>query len=302
MVKITMKDNETYDEIDRMLSKAYFKKKVKTEPADNISPVIPAVIPQEILPVDTPASIVYHDRVSKAPFIIIICLLSIIIASLIFAFLFLQNNKVFFTVINTLSDGTEKTDTVLIDMENLAAIPTQTLTNVNAYTISDFENDIDGWEIPNWAEEKQDHVATDIQLIKGISANGQYSLKVNSSFPGGQWTAAYIELPHYFDLGNYNSLIAEVFVPHNCPKGLRGRFILTVSDSWRFVEMSHSIPLIPGKWNTITSDISETSRDWKRTLVDMDFKTDIRKIGIRIESDRKPIYSGPFYIDDVRAE
>jgi hypothetical protein len=39
--------------------------------------------------------------------------------------------------------------------------------------------------------------------------------------------------------------------------------------------------------------------DWKRTKVDKEFKADVRKVAVRIESNKTP-YTGPIYIDDIR--
>lgn len=76
--------------------------------------------------------------------------------------------------------------------------------------------------------------------------------------------------------------------------------VLTVGDNWKFVEMSRSVPLIPGKWAVISANIEPGSYDWKRIVPDEKFAEDVRKIAIRIESNRKPKYSGPIYIDSVR--
>ncbi|MFH1552340.1 MAG: hypothetical protein ABID83_01705, partial [Candidatus Omnitrophota bacterium] len=71
--------------------------------------------------------------------------------------------------------------------------------------------------------------------------------------------------------------------------------------NWKFVEMSRSVPLIPGEWVTITANIEPGSYDWKRIVPDETFAGDVRKIAIRIESNNKPAYTGPIYIDNVRA-
>ena len=91
------------------------------------------------------------------------------------------------------------------------------------------------------------------------------------------------------------------YSPPDAPLGLNAKMILTVGDTWKFVEMSRSYPLIPGEWLTITANIEPGSYDWKRVVPDEKFAEDIRKVAIRIESDRKPKYSGPIYIDNVRA-
>ena len=63
--------------------------------------------------------------------------------------------------------------------------------------------------------------------------------------------------------------------------------------------MSRGIRLQPGEWTTISARLTEDSMDWKRTKVTEEFKSDVRKIAIRIESDRIP-YFGPIYIDNLR--
>jgi len=171
----------------------------------------------------------------------------------------------------------------------------------NETAFYDFETDPEGWEIPFWAAGKPDHVALDFSQTTRTASHGTGSLQMDVKFPGGRWTAAYIEITHYLDLGNYDKLSADIYVPPDCPRGLKARFILTVGEDWRFVEMSRSYPLTPGRWFTLSADLTENSYDWKKTVVDLDFKSDIRKLGIRIESNHKPLYSGPVYIDNVRA-
>ncbi|HPN73549.1 MAG TPA: hypothetical protein PKZ41_06080, partial [Candidatus Omnitrophota bacterium] len=74
----------------------------------------------------------------------------------------------------------------------------------------------------------------------------------------------------------------------------------TVGDNWQWVEMSRSYDLKPGEWVTVEADIAPGSIDWRRVEVGEAFRQDIRKIDIRVESNNKPAYSGPFYIDNVR--
>jgi len=163
-----------------------------------------------------------------------------------------------------------------------------------------FETNTEGWEIPLWAEEKHDHVGKSLKQIRGTSSNGSGSLIMTADFQGNTWSAALAEISHYLDLDNYNSISVDIYIPRDCPKGLKAQIILTVGDSWRFVEMSRSFPLTPGEWTTITGDLSDKSSDWRRTTVDWNFRKDIRKIAVRIESNGKPAYSGSIYIDNIR--
>jgi hypothetical protein len=167
-------------------------------------------------------------------------------------------------------------------------------------TIYDFEISEDSWEIPYWALDKTDHVGLSLAKTVDVASNGTGSLKLEANFPGSRWTAALVEIQQYLDLTDYISISADIFIPPDAPEGLRAKLIVTVGETWKFVEMARSVRLQPGEWTTLTALITDGSTDWKRTVVDRAFREDVRKVAIRVESNNKPIYSGPIYIDDIR--
>ncbi len=167
-------------------------------------------------------------------------------------------------------------------------------------TFFGFENDLQGWEIPMWAESKSDYVAKGVVLSKDFASEGSASLKMVADFPGNTWTAALAEIEQYLDISRYRVIRADIYLPKEAPIGLKAKMILTVGENWKFVEMNQDIPLMPGEWVTLGGNVEPGSYDWKRVVPDKDFATDIRKISIRIVSNRKPKYSGPIYIDNVR--
>lgn len=162
-----------------------------------------------------------------------------------------------------------------------------------------FEKDTQGFEIPEWAMEQEDHVAKSIEVSKDAAKEGKQSLKVNAVFPGKIWSAALVEDFEYFDWTPYKAISADIYIPKDAPVGLKGKIILTVGESWKFTEMSRSVPLVPGEWVTVTANLLPGSEDWKRTIVDDNFRKDVRKVAIRVESNKKPEYTGPIYIDNV---
>ena len=166
-------------------------------------------------------------------------------------------------------------------------------------TLYDFENDTEGWEIPLWAKDKTDHVASSLSQTREIAKTGTGSLKFHADFLKERWSAALVEISHYLDLSSYSKISVSVYIPAETPKTLKGKIILTVGEDWNFVEMMRAKRLIPGKWNTITVSIAEGSTEWRRTVIDKAFKEDVRKISIRISSNEIP-YSGVIYIDNVR--
>jgi len=163
-----------------------------------------------------------------------------------------------------------------------------------------FETGLQGWDIPDWAYEKPDHVQQSINKSEEYATEGSSSLEMMVEFPGGRWTGAIVEIMQFFDWSDYSKIACDIYLPENAPIGLKAEIILTVGDSWKWVEMSRAFFVEPGKWVTVQADLTEGSIDWRRIQVDNTFRQDIRKIDIRVFSNNKPAYSGPVYVDNVR--
>ena len=167
--------------------------------------------------------------------------------------------------------------------------------------IFDFEGgNTQEWSIPDWAKNSPDSVGKVLSISEEVASHGKSSLQLLTDFPGDKWTGAYIEvLMHVTDWSPFGTVSVDVYLPPNAPAGLQGRFILTVGEKWEWVEMNRALPLEPGKWTTITANLKAGSLDWKFFPTDA-FRQDIRKVGLRVESDKKPVYSGPVYFDNIR--
>jgi hypothetical protein len=125
------------------------------------------------------------------------------------------------------------------------------------------------------------------------------SLQISVDFPERSWSAAIVELSQFLDLTDYDTISVDIFLPFKAPKGLRAKMILTVGDNWRFTEMSRSVRLEPGKWNRIEARVAGKTFDWRGVRSGDNFRNDIRKIAVRIESDKRPAYKGHIYIDTL---
>lgn len=169
-------------------------------------------------------------------------------------------------------------------------------------TLFDFEKDPEGWEIPDWALEKPDHVAQRIAISEPIAApSGTRALEVGVIFSQEpSWQGAYVErVTDITDWSRFRYLSADIYLPKAAPRGLRARFILTVGDDWKWAEMNKTIPLNPGEWTVVKADISPDSKNWRK-FIDDGFRADVRKMGVRIESNGKIPYEGPVYIDNIK--
>lgn len=164
----------------------------------------------------------------------------------------------------------------------------------------DFEGGLEGWDIPDWAYEKPDHAQKEINPSTKYAKTGKQSLEMAVDFSGGRWMGAIVEIMQYFDWSAYNAVACDMYIPADAPAGLKAKIILTIGDSWKWVEMSRSHTLVPGEWVTLKGDLMPGSIDWRRTQVDDAFRQDVRKIDVRVESNGRPAYTGPIYIDNVR--
>lgn len=168
--------------------------------------------------------------------------------------------------------------------------------------IFSFEENVPAWEIPDWCFEKGEYVAESMAISNKFAKEGKSSLELMTNFPGGKWTAVYTEVQQYFDWTPYKTISADIYLPGDAPFGLQARFILTTSENWTWVEMARLVKLVPGEWTTVSANVAVGSTDWRRTEVTDEFRADVRKMGIRIESNMRPTYSGPVYVDNIRVE
>ena len=164
-----------------------------------------------------------------------------------------------------------------------------------------FEKDTDGWHIPDWALEKEDHIAKTCDVSTDWASEGKQSLAVGCEFLSNKWSGAYVEIEDYYNWTPYGKLSVDIFIPKDAPIGLKAKLILTVGEEWKWVEMGRTIPLTPGQVTTVTADLTPGSKDWKNTVVDDNFRKDVRKFGIRVE-DNRTAWKGKIYIDNIRLE
>jgi Carbohydrate binding module 27 len=183
----------------------------------------------------------------------------------------------------------------------VSAVSLQDVSHSKEFLLYSFERDPQGWEIPDWAFGKNEYVAKQMGISEFHTSDGRYSLEVSVDFVDNKsWEGAYVErIVDVTDWTPFSFLSADIFLPKEAPQGLRGKMILTIGDDWKWTEMNRSIPLTPGEWTVIKVDLTSKSTGWRR-FVDDDFRRDVRKLGIRVESNGKVVYNGPVYIDNVR--
>ncbi|MBI2885381.1 MAG: hypothetical protein HYY15_04325 [Candidatus Omnitrophica bacterium] len=163
-----------------------------------------------------------------------------------------------------------------------------------------FEGNAEGWSVPDWAKTSADYGVTEIAPSTTQAKEGASALELRVDLPGGQWSGAYIERQvEVTDWTPFSRLVVSIYLPDDAPTGLTGRFILTVGEGWTWTEMNRALPLSPGEWTELAVNLKPGSMDWK-FFPDEEFRKSVRKIGIRIESDKEPAYHGSVFVDNVR--
>ena len=289
-----MNTKKTQDKIDIELSRTYFGTAVKKTGSGPV---------QKDTGVKKKGKTGKNPSRRRFPPKIIITSLAIIACFVFAAIYFFSHNRLVLTVnvdIKPLSGGKKYAKELQKpDPLTTPGVAAKKSVIKNEKILYDFEKDENGWEIPLWAADKPDYVATSLKKTDTAASNGTGSIEIYADFTGGNWSAALAEIQQYLDLNDYERISADIYLPPDAPKGLRAKLILTIGDNWQFVEMARGIRLDAGQWTTVTADLSPGSTDWRRTRIDNEFRQDIRKIAIRIESN-KTAYSGPFYVDDIR--
>ncbi len=165
----------------------------------------------------------------------------------------------------------------------------------------DFEGSPQEWAVPDWEKISRDYVCQGLSVSDAAASHGKESLQLLGDFPGaGRWAAVYAEREiRVTDWSAFGALAADVYLPANAPRGLTARIILTVGEQWQWTEQNRPVELAPGQWTTLTVHLQANSMDWK-FFPDETFRKDVRKLGVRIESNKEPTYSGPVFIDCVR--
>lgn len=169
------------------------------------------------------------------------------------------------------------------------------------FNLYGFEKDPQGWEIPDWAFEKPDHVARQLGISEFQASEGKYALQVDTNFTGGtSWEGAYVErVVDVSDWSPFKYLSIDVYLPKDAPRGLRAKIILSVGEDWKWTEANKGAPLTPGEWVVLKVDLTSNSANWRR-FIDDSFRADIKKVGVRVESYGKIRYQGPIYLDNVK--
>ena len=184
-----------------------------------------------------------------------------------------------------------------------------------AGNIFDFENqDLDGWEIPDWATEQPDQVSYALNISdEQTYGNSLYSMELMCDFPGDSWAAAVVEYDRDIDFSGYKDITCEIFLPKKSKADgfIQARIIL-VAGPWWWIEQRGATLLKPGKWTKLEAklDVTEANQRsyWKRKSKDgmlLNYRDQVKKVIVRIEYNASekyagPKYDGPIYIDDLQ--
>jgi hypothetical protein len=189
--------------------------------------------------------------------------------------------------------------TAILLMGGVAAAAPASVT-AEEIVIYGFEGSPEGWAIPDWAKSSADYVGQECLVSQEKAGEGRSALEVRADFPGERWTGVYVEREvEVTDWTPFGTLAVDVYLPPTAPEGLQGKLILTVGEEWTWTEMNQTVPLAPGTWTTLSANLKPGSMDWK-FFPDEKFRGNVRKVGVRIESDKAPVYRGSVFLDNIR--
>ena len=140
-----------------------------------------------------------------------------------------------------------------------------------------------------------------VSNIDGPTGIKSKCLELMVDFPRiNSWREVYIErLIDEEDWTIYRALSAKIFLLKNAPKNLKAKFILTCGKNWYWAEMKPRVFLKPGSWNLIEANLESISVDWRYGGDVSDLVKNVRKLGIRIETNYSQNYQDSIYVKDI---
>ena len=189
--------------------------------------------------------------------------------------------------------------------------------------IYSFEEDFDGWAIPDWSRDKVDYVTEKVDISKSKASDGKSSLEMKVDFPKEGWYAGVVDVEGPFDWSKYKAISCDIHAPSRAMERIEARISLNVGKKWIWIEQIKPTKLERAKWTTVRADLEVGSRSWRRTemvekkdkegkfrgyvaryipveLSEED-KKNVQVLTVRVEAINSP-YKGPIYIDNIRLE
>ncbi len=127
--------------------------------------------------------------------------------------------------------------------------------------------------------------------------SGRSVLRVQAHFPGDLM----VHVQPNADWSHYDRLLLDIYLPADAPRWIQALFVIRDRDLWWYQAMPVQW-LEPGKWQTISLDLSPHSSDWKAEdhmkAWDGYAAQRVRLFGIRLFS--TAAYRGDILIDNVR--
>jgi len=189
--------------------------------------------------------------------------------------------------------------------------------------IYSFEEDLEGWAIPDWSHEKVDYATKSVEVSKKKARDGKFSLKMNVEFPKEGWYAGVVDVEGPFDWSKYNAVLFDIYAPSKYLERVEARIAINVGKKWLWIEQRRPTKLERGKWTTVRADLTTGNTSWRKTemvekkdkegkvrgyvaryitveLTDS-YKKKVQIFTIRVEAVNSR-YKGAFYIDNIRLE
>jgi hypothetical protein len=191
---------------------------------------------------------------------------------------------------------------------NIVLLPPQGMADAPPVLLYGFEQDIEGWNLPDWPDANKNDKGQVVQPICSDeeSSEGHRSLKMTFHIAPARASQGFVGVHPLSDWTMLRRVRMDVYLPPNAPAGLTAHFYM-MQDGWHWRESTPRIALKPGQWTTLETPLvgSGVAAEWGCS--EKEFRAglpDVLDFGIRIgnEEPNRVGYSGPVYIDNVRAE
>ena len=167
----------------------------------------------------------------------------------------------------------------------------------NPILLYDFSDGAEDWSMPDWPDANKSPQG---QLLACSAIDG--TLNIPLSFNKRAKTEGFVNCAPTANWQRFRSVSAEIYVPANAPRGLRGSFFL-MGDGWKWNVPLETLLLEPGQWNRIEAPLNDEGLESYWNVSYGQFVDGLRQVigfGIRItKPDGIEAYQGVFRLDNV---
>lgn len=171
-----------------------------------------------------------------------------------------------------------------------------------------FEQDTEGWTLPDWPDANKNEQGQITQPVCSISqaTEGKQSLSALFYIASGRSSQGFVGVRPLSDWRPFRRVLVDVFLPMEAPEGLNAQFYM-MGEGWHWHQGKQTVLLRPGHWTTVSADLAGSASAAYWACAEGDLQSGLANVldfGLRFGNNEPNWagYHGWISVDNFRAE